>query len=330
MSLLRLLPVRLRCTTMPRVTVVIPTYNRAQFIAEAIQSVLEQTFRDFELIVVDDGSTDDTAAVVSRFTDPRLRYIYQTNQERSAARNHGLRLARGEYVAFLDSDDVWLPAKLEHQVALLDARPAMGLVYTGAYIFEGQCTFMEQRPRCRGEVLKALLMEDNVVCGSASTALVRRACFDSVGSFDENLRACEDWDMWLRLAAGGYEFDFVPQPLARCRVHGTNTQKDAEKMARATRSFFAKVLAQPAYFASGEISRTRVQSLMEFMVGRAYYIARQMGFARRHFLRSLWLYPLQGRAVEYLLRSLPGTRMTEVVRGWRNRLSYSLRYRRIS
>jgi len=317
---------------MTRVTVVIPSYNRTQFIAEAIQSVLEQTFRDFELIVVDDGSTDDTAAVVGDFTDPRLRYVYQTNQERSAARNHGLRLAQGEYVAFLDSDDVWLPTKLEHQVTLLDAGPAVGLVYTGAYIFEGQRTFTEQRPRWRGRVLKALLIEDNVVCGSGATPLVRRACFDRVGGFDETpgIYGVEDWDMWLRLAAAGYEFDFVPQPLARCRVHGTNTQKDAEKMERATRAFFAKVLAQPAYFASGEISRTRVQSLMELMVGRAYYIARQMGFARRHFLRSLWLYPLQGRAVEYLLRSLLGTRMTEVVRGWRNRLSYSLRYRRIS
>jgi glycosyltransferase involved in cell wall biosynthesis len=312
---------------MPRVTVVVPTYNRGQFVAEAIQSVLEQTFRDFELIVVDDGSTDDTTAVVGCFTDPRLHYVYQTNQERSAARNHGLRLAQGEYVAFLDSDDVWLPTKLEHQVTLLDARPAVGLVYTGAYIFEGQRTFTEQRPRWRGQALKALLMEDNVVCGSASTALVRRACFDRVGGFDENLRACEDWDMWLRIVAAGYEFDFVPQPLARCRVHGTNTQKDAEKMARATRTFFAKVLAQPAYFASGEISRTRVQSLMELMVGRAYYIARQMAIARRHFLRSLWFYPLQGRAVEYLLRSLLGTRMTEVMRGWRNRLGHFLRYR---
>jgi len=315
---------------MPRVTVVIPTYNRARFIAEAIKSVLEQTFRDFELIVVDDGSTDDTAAVVSRFTDPRLRYVYQTNQERSAARNHGIRLAQGEYVAFLDSDDVWLPAKLEYQVALLDARPAVGLAYTGAYIFEDQLTFTEQRPRWRGQVLKALLMEDNVVCGSGATPLVRRACFARVGGFDEtaSIYGVEDWDMWVRLATAGYEFDFVSQPLARCRVHGTNTQKDAEKMEQATRVFFAKILAQPAYFASGEVSRARVQSLLEFMVGRGYYTARQMDIARRHFLRSLRLYPWQGRAMEYLLRSLLGARLTEAVREWRNRLGHTLRYRK--
>ena len=133
--------------------------------------------------------------------------------------------------------------------------------------------------------------------------------------------------MWLRLAAAGYEFDFVAQPLVRCRVHGANTQKDAEKMERATRAFFAKLLAEPAYFASDDVSPARVQSLMEFMVGRGYYTARQMGTARCCFLRSLRLYPLQRRAMAYLVRSLLGGRLTEVVRMWRNRLSHVLRYR---
>jgi glycosyltransferase involved in cell wall biosynthesis len=315
---------------MPEVTVVIPTYNRAQFVADAIQSVLDQTFQDFELIVVDDGSTDATADVVGRFSDSRLRYVYQSNQERSAARNHGIRLAAGEYVAFLDSDDMWLPTKLEKQVHAMTTEPQAGLVYTGAYIFEGDRVFAEQHPRWHGQVLEALLTVDNIVCGSGASPMVRRMCFEKAGMFDESSGICgvEDWDMWLRIAAGGYAFSYVPEPLVRCRVHGGNTLKNAEMMERATRAFFAKILAEPSYFAGGRISRRRVESLRELMVGRSFYTARQMNTARRCFLSSLRLYPLQRRAGWYLARSLAGGRLTELLRRIRNTSMSMTRYQR--
>ena len=115
----------------PLVTVVIPTYNRADYIAETIESVLSQTYRNIEVIVIDDGSTDGTAQVVAPFI-PRVSYVQQENAERGASRNHGLRLARGKYVAFLDSDDVWLPTKVADDVAYLEARPDVGLIHTDA------------------------------------------------------------------------------------------------------------------------------------------------------------------------------------------------------
>jgi glycosyltransferase involved in cell wall biosynthesis len=313
---------------MPNVSVIIPTYNMARFVGDAVGSVLAQTFEDFEVIVVDDGSTDNTREIVAGFVDPRVRYVYQDNQERSAARNAGIRLARGEYIAFLDADDVWLPEKLALQVYLLETRPEVGLVYTGAYVMENGRIFTEQKGKHRGRVVRPLLVVDNIVTGSGCTPMVRRECFDQVGFFDEvsSVIPCEDWDMWLRIATK-YEFDYVPQPLAKCRVHSANTMKQAEKMKQGTLGFFDKVLAAPALQDEVYSVRRRIQSLACFMVGRAYYTAREMGTARRYFLKSLWVHPLQGRAWTYLLRSFLGTRLTEVVRAGRNRLTHLLHYR---
>lgn len=313
---------------MPKVSVVIPTYNTARFVGAAVESVLAQTFEDFEVIIVDDGSTDNTREIIARFVDPRIRYVYQENQERSAARNAGIRLARGEYIAFLDADDVWLPEKLALQVSLLETLPAVGLVYTGAYVMEHGRIFTEQKGKHRGRVVKPLLAVDNIVAGSGCTPMVRRECFDQVGLFDQvsSVIPCEDWDMWLRIAMK-YEFDYVPQPLAKCRVHSANTMKQAERMKQGTLAFFDKVLATPALQDQVRPVRRRIQSLAYFMVGRAYYTAREMGTARRYFLKSLWFYPLQGRAWTYLLRSFLGTRLTEVVRAGRNRFAHLLRYR---
>lgn len=313
---------------MPKVSVIILAHNLAHFVGEALQSVLDQTFMDFEVIVVDDGSTDNTREVVVRFTDPRVRYVYQDNQERSAARNTGIRLAQGEYIAFLDADDVWLPEKLALQVNLLETRPEVGLVYTGAYVMENSRVFVEQKCKYRGRVVRPLLVVDNIVTGSASTAMVRRECFDEVGLFDEASSVCEDWDAWLRIAMK-YEFDYVPQPLAKCRVHGTNTQKQADRMKQGTLAFFDKVLADPALHDEVWPLRRRVRSLAFLMVGRAYYTAREMGMARRYFLKSLWFYPLQRRAWGYLLRSLLGTCLTEMARAGRNRVAHWLRYRQV-
>src|SRR5882724_2062331 len=123
----------------PKVSVIIPTYNRAHYLGTAVNSVLSQTFSDFELIVVDDGSTDDTMRLVERFHDSRLRYIYQQHRGISAAMNAGIRAARGGYIARLDSDDIWLPDMLEVEVGVLDARPEIGLVYAKAQGMDKNC-----------------------------------------------------------------------------------------------------------------------------------------------------------------------------------------------
>lgn len=212
---------------MPRVSVIIPTYNCARFIAATLDSVLAQTDQDFEIIVVDDGSTDNTRAVLQPYLD-RITYIFQQNSERSAARNNALRRAGGEYVAFLDSDDLWTPDKLERQIAVLEANPQVSLVFSQArYIDEnGQpISFCGQTIDGEpGEAVKIAdysipLLSGNVVAGGGSAAVVRRWMLDEVGEFDLDLVQSEDWDMWVRLAQMG-PFAYIPEPLTSYRVYG--------------------------------------------------------------------------------------------------------------
>jgi len=200
---------------MPRVSVIIPTYNRAHLVSRAIGSVFQQTYQDFEIIVIDDGSTDGTHEVIERIREPRLRYLrHDNNQGASAARNTGIEAASGDYIAFLDSDDEWLPNKLEKQVHLLQtSEVSVGAVYSGYVIIgeRGQ-PVTAQIPKHRGIILDELL-SDNCV-GTTSTVMVRRECFRHGQPFDSALASGQDWDMWVRLAHD-YQFDFNPDVLVR-------------------------------------------------------------------------------------------------------------------
>ena len=201
----------------PTVSVIIPTYNRAEFLAQAIDSVLAQTCQDFEIIVVDDGSTDDTAQVLAAYSD-RVRYVPIPHSGLPAvARNAGLRVAEGEYVAFLDSDDRWLPYKLERQLPFLQNRPAIGLVCSNALVLrtgleKPDALYQPPDQRANGWVLPELLKNNFVI---TSTAIVRRAVLDQVGVFSEQPALCalEDYDLWLRLAAQA-EVVYLPEALA--------------------------------------------------------------------------------------------------------------------
>jgi glycosyltransferase involved in cell wall biosynthesis len=206
----------------PTVSVIIPTYNRARLLGEAIRSVLEQTFGDFELIVVDDGSEDESRSVVRRIDDPRLRYLERPHRGISAAMNAGLDEARGELVARLDSDDVWLPALLERTVAALRAHPEYGVVYA-----RGQAVDLERglllatrgaAPRFPQSHLASLLYDD-FTCNIA--VLVRRPVLDAAGPYDESLPYNEDWDLWIRVARHA-RFLFLDEVLARFRYHQDN------------------------------------------------------------------------------------------------------------
>ncbi|HWQ03791.1 MAG TPA: glycosyltransferase [Longilinea sp.] len=212
---------------MPRVSVIIPTYNSARFIAGTLDSVFAQSFRDFEVIVVDDGSTDNTREVLQPFQN-RIQYIYQQNSERSAARNNALSHTQSEYIAFLDSDDLWAPEKLERQVAVLDANPQVSLVFCQArYLDESGKPVSFCGQTLDGEPGEGLVIADysipllssNVVAGGGSAAMVRRRLLDEVGKFDLDLVQSEDWDMWVRLAQLG-PFAYIPEPLASYRVYG--------------------------------------------------------------------------------------------------------------
>jgi glycosyltransferase involved in cell wall biosynthesis len=196
----------------PTVSVVVPAYNAAWCVRKAIDSVLAQDFRDFELIVVNDGSTDDTLAVLRGYGDA-IRVVDQRNGGMSNARNAGIRAARGEFLAFLDSDDWWLPGKLGRQVALLRARPDLGFCSCTARVedMDGRLLNLWACPQWEGSFLVHLFGSGADVPGSCSAVLARRDLVLQAGAFDETLRGAEDPDLWIRLAAvSGYAC--LPEP----------------------------------------------------------------------------------------------------------------------
>lgn len=210
--------------TVPGVSVVIATYNYGRYLAGALDSVLGQTVGDFEVVVVDDGSTDDTAEVVRPYLrDGRIRYHRTAHVGAWAARNQGVRLARAPLLAFLDSDDLWLPYKLERQLALFEADPDLGVVcsYRRLMDEDGWELEYEQPPCCRGWVLPHILFR-NYICFSSS--IVRREVFDRIGLFDERLAVAGDYDLWLRTARH-YRFDYVAEPLVLYRTGHANLSR---------------------------------------------------------------------------------------------------------
>lgn len=211
------------------VSVIIPTYNRSQWVSLAVESVLAQTFQDYELIVVDDGSTDGTGETLSAFGN-QLHYVWQENQGESVARNHGITLAQGRYIAFLDSDDLWAPEKLDKQVPVLDENPDVVMVGCTSWVIDaqGQRRFSSPvgliaDPR---SLTYSALRYQNHFFGGGSTALVRHCVLSETGgAFFSELRYGEEWDLWIRLAALG-RICVISEPLAFIRQHAS-TQTSA-------------------------------------------------------------------------------------------------------
>jgi glycosyltransferase involved in cell wall biosynthesis len=285
------------------VSVVIPTYNYHQFVVEAVESVLAQTYQPLEIIVVDDGSTDGTRAELERF-EGRIRYLFQENRGLPAARNRGIRAAEGEYVALLDADDLWAPTKIAKQVAVLERSPQVGLVFCGLTrvdVASGQSTIRHCPPDLRGDVRRQLLQR-NCVTGSASAALVRRACFDKVGLFDETLRSAEDWEMWIRISRH-FHFDYVQEPLIILRNHGGNMRTRIERM----HEYQMKVIQRAFQDDPVQGDRLLLRRTIAFFhsdTGQEYYWADQYPLALRHFVQAIALWPFEWRRYAFLIRSL--------------------------
>jgi glycosyltransferase involved in cell wall biosynthesis len=193
---------------MPTVSVIIPTFNRAALVMRAVESVLAQTLPPDEVIVIDDGSSDDTRDTLARFGN-RIRYIFQENQGVSAARNRGIEAATGSYIAFLDSDDEWLPHKLERQVAHLESHLEIDFVTCRDSTDDGQLkteTYRDPRQQFRQFLIRPFY-------SNPSRYLVRRECFEKFGLFDPRFPPAEDLEMWLRLLKAGCRFDILSEPL---------------------------------------------------------------------------------------------------------------------
>lgn len=280
-------------------SVVVIAHNCAEYLSHAVQSVLEQTWARLELIIVDDGSTDATGDVARRVSDPRVTYVRQANKGPNAARNEGIRLARGEFIAFLDCDDWWTPEKLEKQLAKAIGHAEVGLIYSLAIRVDSSGKETDRFDSIvEGRVLDRLL-RGNSIAGSASSAMVTRRAIDAVGTFDESLHFGEDWEYWIRIAS---QFqvacvpDFDVYLLDRARSQGKNAQAVRRDSLRVIRTSLDRYAPSRPFF------RRAVLAQVHYVASYNFWAAGLIWDARTELLRSLAYNPLHLPYYKRLIR----------------------------
>ncbi len=271
---------------MPKISVIIPAYNRADILPRTIKSVLNQTFGDFELIVIDDGSSDNTGEVVKEFIqkDSRVKYVYQANSGGAAnPKNQAFRLSSGEFIAYLDHDDEWLPNKLEKQLAIFEnsTDKKLGLVSCNVLIVNSN------NKNSRGvhkmhkfHSIRDLLLEGGNYAFSNSSVMVTRAVIEKVGPRDESLKLFEDQDIFIRIAAAGYNFSFVDEVLVNYYIDDENLSKDFTKAAPDYERFVIKHFKLLSEYPDILAIHYRHLGTMNFLAG-------QSKAARNNFFKSL-------------------------------------------
>lgn len=286
---------------MSKVSVIIPTYNRAEFLSTAITSVLNQTFQDFEIIVVDDCSKDNTPEVVSRFNDKRIKYIRnETNKGEAGARNTGIVNSNSEYIAFLDDDDEWLPEKLELQVNLLKNSPTkVGVVYTGYIEIDrtNKKILWKMIPTKKGDIHKDMFIKNYV--GIPSTVILRRVCFERIGLFDENVVYPTDYDMWIRISKEFY-FEYIEKPLVRYHIHDNSISNNSEIRIRGIETMLKR-------YSQIFSSNSKAHSQYYIRLGVLYCRNGNAKKGKESFLKAIRLYPFEIRNYLFLGLSLLGT-----------------------
>ena len=288
----------------PLVSVIIPAYNNARFLPDNIRSILEQSYRNIELIVVDDGSTDNTQAVLAGFGD-RLRYVRKANGGPSSARNLGIQMARGQLIAFQDADDLWLPEKVRQQVEFLHDHPDVGVVFSDLVIFNDQGIVRHStKDRFRhipsGMIFQDLLLERFI---ATSAVMVRRECLDDVGNFDESLLGAEDYNLYLRLARK-YKFAFLDIPHVHKRAHEANLSANLNRMCEDAVLNLDKI---SALFPDARIPKRKLTAQIYLRFGKYNFGLQKYRAARRCFQKALQNQPWHGEAWMLLsAAALPG------------------------
>ena len=282
----------------PTVSVIMAAYNHAAYIAQAITSVLSQSWQDLELIVIDDGSTDRTREVVTGFADP-VRYIYQENQGQGGARNTGIAHARGEYISFLDDDDLWLPDYLETVMAVLRPRPEVGALYAVCQVIDSEGNPL---PQVMSRVVPTEEMYDTLVEGGWFPPLVvtvRKSVMDDVGPLDLSLRGTDDWELWLRVAKK-YPFMGISDVVARYRMHGGGLSANTEHMLadkkKAISKHFGPEEGNPAKWPD---LRRRAYGGAYRLAGLAHMESRNIAAGRIRLRQALAYYPEFARRIDF-------------------------------
>ena len=275
----------------PTVSVVIPTYNRERLIGRSIKSVLNQTYQNFEIVIVDDSSTDNTKEVVKSFNDERIRYVrHEENKGEAAARNTGIKIAKGQYIASQDSDDEWLPEKLAWQVELLkNAPPEVGVVYTGFWKIKNNektyipFSWVNQKD---GDIHKELLKGNFI---GSPVVLIRKDCFEKVGMFDEKLFHLVDWEMWLRISKY-YHFKYIDEPLVLAHYHSANVSADQTAFIKAQKLILEK------YFE--DFSRDKKLLVTYYLyIGSLLISNKETKKGRRYLIKALKVSPINVKSL---------------------------------
>jgi glycosyltransferase involved in cell wall biosynthesis len=267
------------------VSVIVPAFNQGRFLGEALDSVLGQTHQDLEVVVVDDGSTDETAEVVRSRRDPRVRYIHQENQGLSAARNTGIHESTGAWLSFLDADDAFLPEKLSRLLALAQENPGAGLV-------AGQAIPIDEDGQPTGAVFDcgAPSRPEDWLLGNplhVGSVILRRAWQETVGRFDVSLRSYEDWDLWLRLALAGCPMLWLPHPVSLYRFHRAQMIRDGRRMTEANLAVLEKVFSRPDLPESWRANRRRAYSRAELRAAANAYGAGNLEIGKAALLQAV-------------------------------------------
>lgn len=301
----------------PAVSVVLPTYNRASLLPEVLENLRGQTFENFEVVVVDDGSDDGTEELFRGHDRETIRYVrHEINRGASAARNTGIRKASGRFIAFQDSDDRWKPEKLEKQVAVMEEAPeSVGLVYVGTEMEDRNGRIVPvQVPRHRGDVHEEQLYRDHL--SGTPTWLVRRECFEEVGTFNEDLPARMDYEFNLRLTRS-YHVDFVKEPLVRIGHSAANRITDrGHPRIRAHLTIIDEQI-RPEVRSMNFVKRGRILGSQFFTLGRFCQRHELFEEAGRYLARSLRHNPVRLKAWGAYLLALSGRDVGGFYYDWR-------------
>jgi glycosyltransferase involved in cell wall biosynthesis len=273
----------------PIVSVVIPSYNSMMFLPTTLSSVLQQTFTDFEVLIIDDGGQDNIEDWFTTISDDRVKLFSQENKGYAGACNTGILNSQGKYIAILDADDIWEPTKLEKQFRCLEDNPEIGLVGTLVFFVdsEGEKLFTAGSIYKPGNVYEKMLVTNLVPC--SSTPMVRRLCFDTVGVFDESIKGPCDWHMWVRIASQ-YHFHIIEEPLVHYRQHSSSVSRNIDLMlrggAQAIESIFSDVPPHLQYK-----KKETYGSLNYNLALKAYTDNKNYKQAIYFCLRTLQIYP---------------------------------------
>lgn len=283
------------------ISVIIPTYNCDKYIGEALDSVIRQTYTDYEIIVIDDGSTDSTRAVIEN-NYHTVRYYYLENSGVAAARNFGISKARGELIAFLDADDVWLPEKLEKQVVLFEADKTVGMVFTENSFFneEGKTSDKaNKRDRLMsGDIIKNIFLHSYVV---TSTVMVRKKVFDTVGSFEVGLTVAEDDNMWMRIGMN-YGIELLDEPMTMYRLTEGSLSRTKQNIFNGVKASIEIIRNKypDLYNRLGKAAIRKKYYELFFSEGYHYFSQGMPKEARSNFIKSYLNSPLDLKSILYM------------------------------